>query len=299
MAEELTICDVGPRDGLQSQPTPVSTEDKRALIRGLLGAGLQQLELTSFVSPKAVPQLADAEAVMGELAQRPDVRGYVLLMNERGYARAKAAGARALTIVAVCSETFAQRNNGRSARETIETARSILALARGDGMYVRVALAAAWHCPYEGSVDPGHVRALADEVWAMGVDELSLADTIGYAHPREVRALLRPLVDAYGARVTAHFHDTQALGLANATAAIEAGVRGFDSSVGGLGGCPFAPGAAGNLATEDLVLMAHKMGFHTGVDLDAVWRCVEALERVLERPLGGRTGAWWRVREKS
>jgi hydroxymethylglutaryl-CoA lyase len=298
MGEELTICDVGPRDGLQSQPTLVSTEDKRALIRDLLGAGLRQLEVTSFVSPKAVPQMADAEAVMGELAQRPDVRAYVLLMNERGYARAKAAGARALTIVAVCSETFAQRNNGRSARETIETARRILALARADGMFVRVALAAAWHCPYEGGVDPGHVRALADEVWAMGVDELSLADTIGYAHPREVRALLRPLVDAYGARVTAHFHDTQALGLANAAAAIEAGVRGFDSSVGGLGGCPFAPGAAGNLATEDLVLMAHKMGFRTGVDLDALWRSVEALERVLERPLGGRTRAFWRSRDK-
>ncbi|HKO89727.1 MAG TPA: hydroxymethylglutaryl-CoA lyase [Polyangiaceae bacterium] len=299
MAEELTICDVGPRDGLQSQPTLVSTEDKRALIRDLLGAGLRQLEVTSFVSPKAVPQMADAEAVMGELAWRPDVRAYVLLMNERGYARANAAGARALTIVAVCSETFAQRNNGRSARETIETARRILSLARADGMFVRVALAAAWHCPYEGPVDPGHVRALADEVWAMGVDELSLADTIGYAHPGEVRALLRPLVDAYGPRVTAHFHDTQALGLANAAAAIEAGVRGFDSSIGGLGGCPFAPGAAGNLASEDLALMAYKMGFQTGVDLDALWRCVEALERVLERPLGGRTRAWWRSREKS
>jgi hydroxymethylglutaryl-CoA lyase len=294
MAEELTICDVGPRDGLQSQPTLVSTEDKRALIRGLLSAGLRQLEVTSFVSPKAVPQLADAEAVLGELAQRPDVRGYVLLMNERGYARAKAAGARALTIVTVCSETFAQKNNGRSARETVETARRIGALARADGMYVRVALAAAWHCPYEGPVDAGYVRALADEVWAMGVDELSLADTIGYAHPAQVRTLLRPLVDSYGARVSAHFHDTQALGLANAAASLEAGVRSFDASVGGLGGCPFAPGAAGNLATEDLVLMAHKMGFDTGVDLDALWRSVEALERVLARPLGGRTRDWWR-----
>ncbi|HEX6245770.1 MAG TPA: hydroxymethylglutaryl-CoA lyase [Polyangiales bacterium] len=295
MASELSVCDVGPRDGLQNQPTLVSSDDKRALIRALVGAGLRQLEATSFVNPKAVPQMADAEDVIGELARLPEVRGFALLMNEQGYFRAKQAGVRALTVVAVCSESFAQRNNRRSARDTIDTARRIVTLARADGMYVRVALAAAWHCPYEGAVDPGHVRALADEVWSMGVDELSIADTIGYAHPREVSALLRPLVDAYGTRVSAHFHDTQALGLANASAAIEAGVRVLDASVGGLGGCPFAPGAAGNLATEDLVLLAHKLGFDTGVDLDALWRVVEWLEGVLGQPAGGRTRAWWRA----
>lgn len=292
MTVELAICDVGPRDGLQNETTLVSSADKRALISGLAGAGLRQIEATSFVSPKAVPQMADADVVLSQLREHPDVRGFALLMNEAGYARAKAAGARAITVVAVCSETFAQRNNRRSARETLETAGRIVALARADGVYVRVALAAAWHCPYEGKIDPGQVRALADEVWAMGVDELSIADTIGYAQPFEVRALLRPLVDAY-ARVSAHFHDTQALGLANAAAAIDAGVRTLDASVGGLGGCPFAPGAAGNLATEDLVLMAHKLGFHTGIDLDGLWRCVASLERVLGRPIGGRSKAWW------
>ena len=295
MASELTVCDVGPRDGLQNQPTLVSSADKRALIRALVGAGLRQLEATSFVSPKAVPQMADADEVIGELSAFPAVRGFALLMNEQGYFRAKQAGTCALTVVAVCSESFAQRNNRRAARDTIDTARRIVNLARADGMYVRVALAAAWHCPYEGAVDPGHVRALADEVWSMGVDELSIADTIGYAHPLEVSALLRPLVDAYGTRVSAHFHDTQALGLANATAAIEAGVRTLDASVGGLGGCPFAPGAAGNLATEDLILLAHKLGFETGVDLDALWRVVESLERVLGQAVGGRTRAWWRA----
>lgn len=293
MSGKLMVCDVGPRDGLQNEATRVSGEDKRTLIRALAGAGLMQIEATSFVSPKAVPQMADAEEVYQELTAHPQVRGFALLMNEQGYARAKAAGVRALTVVAVCSETFAQRNNRRSLRETLETARRIVQLARADGVYVRVALAAAWHCPYEGAVDAGQVRALADEVWSMGVDELSIADTIGYAQPTEVRALLRPLVDAYGTRVSAHFHDTQALGLANAAAAIDAGVRTLDASVGGLGGCPFAPGAAGNLATEDLILLAHKLGFETGVDLDALWRCVESLERVLGRSVGGRTKSWW------
>jgi hydroxymethylglutaryl-CoA lyase len=291
----LTICDVGPRDGLQNQPKLVATEDKLGMLRALIAAGVRSLEATSFVNPKAVPQMADAEAVMAELRHHPDVRAFALLMNEQGYERAKAAESRHLTVVAACSETFARKNNRRSARETVETACRIAQRARADGMYVRVALAVAWHCPYEGRVDPGLVRALADEVWASGVDELSVADTIGHAHPAEVRSLLRDLVGAHGERLSAHFHDTQAMGLANAAAAIDAGVRIFDSSVGGLGGCPFAPGAAGNLATEDLVLMAHKMGFETGIDLDALWRTVESLEPVLSRPVGGRTSSWWRA----
>jgi hydroxymethylglutaryl-CoA lyase len=291
----LTVCDVGPRDGLQTEAEPISTANKRALIQGLIGAGFRSVEATSFVNPKAVPQMADAEAVVSVLADHPDVRGFVLVMNEQGYARAKAAGARALTVVAVCSETFAQKNNRRSQRATVETACRIASLARADGLYVRVALAAAWHCPYEGRVDQGLVHALADEIWAAGVDELSIADTVGHAQPAEVHTLLRDLVDRYGTQVSAHFHDTQALGLANASAALDAGVRILDASVGGLGGCPFAPGAAGNLASEDLVLMAHKMGLSTGIDLDALWRTVGALERVLGRTIGGRTRAWWRA----
>jgi hydroxymethylglutaryl-CoA lyase len=291
----LNLCDVGPRDGLQNQPEPIATETKRALVRGLVAAGFRSVEVTSFVSPKAVPQMADAEAVLSVLHDRPDVRGFVLVVNEQGYARAKAAGARALTVVAVCSETFAQKNNGRSRQGTVETACRLAALARADGLYVRIALAAAWHCPYEGKVDAGLVRAMADEVSDAGIDELLVADTIGHAQPDEVRTLLRDLVDRYGARVSAHFHDTQALGLANAAAALDAGVQSFDASVGGLGGCPFAPGAAGNLASEDLVLMAHKMNLATGIDLDALWRTVEQLERVLGRPIGGRSKAWWRA----
>jgi hydroxymethylglutaryl-CoA lyase len=291
----LTLCDVGPRDGLQNEPTPVASEAKRSLIRGLIGAGFRNVEVTSFVNPKAVPQMADAEAVVSVLQEHPEVRGFVLVMNEQGYARAKAAGARALTVVAVCSETFAQTNNRRSRQATVETACRIAALARADGLYARVALAAAWHCPYEGRVDPGLVRAMADEVWDAGVDELSIADTVGHAQPSEVRTLLRGLVERYGTQVSAHFHDTQALGLANAAAALDAGVRILDASVGGLGGCPFAPGAAGNLASEDLVLMAHKMNLETGIDLDALWHTVEELERVLGRPIGGRSKAWWRA----
>ena len=161
-------------------------------------------------------------------------------------------------------------------------------------MYTRVCLATAWHCPYDGKIDRGRVLDYAAEVWGMGIDELSVADTIGHAQPFEVRELSQTLVDRYGAeKVSVHLHDTQGMGLANAFAALEAGVRTLDASVGGLGGCPFAKGAAGNLASEDLVLMAEKAGFHTGIDLDKLWHAVEAAEVMVQRPTGGRSKGWW------
>lgn len=299
MAEELTICDVGPRDGLQNQATHVSADDKRRLIRELYEAGLRYIEATSFVNPKAVPQMADASEVMPVVKDYDDLRAVALLMNEKGYQRAIDAGAKGITVVTVCSETLAMKNNRRPSIETVETAGRIVEMAKKDGVYTRVCLAAAWHCPYDGKVDQGRVLDYADKVWAMGIDELSVADTIGHAQPFEVRDLLRKLVDRYGqASVSAHFHDTQALGLANATAALDAGVRMLDSSVGGLGGCPFARGAAGNLATEDLVLMAEKMGFETGIDLQKLWGVVSSAQQMVAKETGGRTKAWWLADQK-
>ncbi len=294
MADHLTICDVGPRDGLQNQPAPVATDDKCKLVSLLVAAGLRRIEATSFVSPRAVPQMADAEAVMRSSAGFADLRALALVLNEQGYERAHAAGTKAISVVVVCAETLAMKNNRRPSRETITTARAIVERARKDKVYTRVCLAAAWHCPYDGATDQGKVLDYAHEVWDMGIDELSVADTIGHAHPFEVRDLSRKLLDRFGAlNVSVHLHDTQGMGLANAFAAIDAGVRILDTSVGGLGGCPFAEGAAGNLATEDLVLMAHSAGFETGIDLDRLWHTVNAAEAMVGKPAGGRSKAFW------
>lgn len=294
MSEQLIICDVGPRDGLQNQPTLVSADEKRKLIELLYDAGVRFIEATSFVSPQAVPQMADADQVMPFAAGYDDLRAMALLMNEKGYERARLAGTRAITVVVVCSETLAMKNNRRPSRETLETARRIVELAKKDRVYTRVCLAAAWHCPYDGKTDPAKVLDYAEEAWSMGIQELSVADTIGHAQPFEVRELSKNLVDRFGAaNVSVHLHDTQAMGLANAFAALDAGVRMLDSSVGGLGGCPFAKGAAGNLATEDLVLMAHNAGLKTGIDLDKLWHVVEAAESMVKKPTGGRTKAFW------
>jgi hydroxymethylglutaryl-CoA lyase len=299
MADTLTVCDVGPRDGLQNQPTQVSTADKQRLIELLYGAGVRFIEASSFVNPKAVPQMADADQVLPFCARVPDLRAMALMMNEKGLERALETNTRAITVVVVCSETLALKNNRRPSRETLETARNIVHLAKPHGLYTRVCLAAAWHCPYDGKVDQGKVLDYAAEVWDMGIDELSVADTIGHAHPFEVRDLSQKLVDRYGAsHVSVHLHDTQAMGLANAFAALEAGVRMLDASIGGLGGCPFAKGAAGNLATEDLVLMAEKAGFDTGIDLDALWKVVEAAEPMVQKPTGGRSKSWWLAHQK-
>jgi hydroxymethylglutaryl-CoA lyase len=242
--------------------------------------------------------MADADEVMPFARTLPDLRAFALLMNEQGYARARAAGANAITVVVVCSETLALKNNRRTSRETLDTARRIVELARRDGAYVRVALAAAWHCPYDGKVDSGRVLDYAAEACALDIQELSVADTIGHAQPFEVRALAQKLVAQHGAgKVSVHLHDTQGLGTANAFAALDAGVRSLDASVGGLGGCPFARGAAGNLATEDVVLLAHQAGIETGIDLDALWHVVEAAEQMVHKPVGGRSKAWWQAQQ--
>lgn len=307
MAERLRIYEVGPRDGLQNQLAPITTAGKVELVAALCVAGLEALEVTSFVSPRAVPQMADAAELLpmlsglSDAAPGPDEPAFhALVVNDKGYDRAFAAGARAIAIVAVVTETLSQKNSRMSTADSLAMAARLAGRARGDGVRSRVYLAPAWVCPYDGDVAPEAVIAAAETVWSAQPDELALADTLGHAHPGQVGELFEQVAARTDmSRLAAHLHDTQAMGLANAYAAIAAGVRTLDGSVGGLGGCPFAPGAAGNLATEDLVLMAQKMGFDTGVDLPALWRAVDVAGALVGRALGGRTGAWWGADNRS
>ncbi len=298
MTDTLRIYEVGLRDGLQNERTLIGSADKARLLEGAVAAGLRDFELTSFVSPKAVPQMADAAEMVARAKAFADARCAALVVNDKGYDRAVAAGARGIAVVVVVTETLCARNNRMSVAESVETGARLLSRARADGLWRRAYLAPAFVCPYEGPVSADRVVECADVLWEAGVDELAIADTIGHAHPGEVGAMFARLADRYGGadKLAAHLHDTQALGLANAAAAIAAGVRVVDASIGGLGGCPFAPGAAGNLATEDLVLLADKMGLDTGVDLAGVWTAVDVAGELVGRELGGRTAGWWRSR---
>lgn len=297
MDNYLRIYEVGPRDGLQNEKTLIQTADKHRLVDGLVTAGLRHIELTSFVNPKAVPQMADAQEVTTTALAKYGDKGIqftTLVFNQAGYDRAYAAGCRAMAFGVAISETMSQKNTRVSTQQAIDITRNLLDQAQRDGVWTRVYLITAWICPFEGQVSPHRTIAIAEKIWETGVDELAVADTIGQAHPLQVGSLMRQLGQRLGmARLAVHLHDTQAIGLANATVALQEGVRIFDTSVGGLGGCPFAPGAAGNLATEDLVYLAYKMGFGTGVDLERLWDVVRDVERMVQRPVGGRIRQWW------
>jgi hydroxymethylglutaryl-CoA lyase len=302
MISSLKIYEVGPRDGLQNEAVAVSTGNKVALIAGLVSAGLTTIEATSFVNPKAVPQMADANDVMSAALDNHHnsrVRFVGLVFNRQGYDRALASGCRSISFGVSVSDTFSRRNTGMSSRKLMHTVGSLVEIAKRDRLWTRVYISAAWVCPFEGPVAPNKAVAYAEQVGQMEPDEISIADTVGYAEPLEVGALFEQLARRLGSeRLAAHLHDTQALGLAHASAAIQAGVRIFDTSIGGIGGCPFAPGAAGNLATEDLVFMAYKMGLGTGVDFDKLWSIIYDLEQWVGRPIGGRIRPWWESMSK-
>jgi len=295
MSDYLKVYEVGPRDGLQNEARPISTEQKLQLVDGLVAAGLRHVELTSFVHPKAVPQMADADDVMQTALSKHKNTNFIgLVFNQKGYDRALAAGCRAMAFGVAVSETMSRRNTNMSTQQAMEVTRDLLDQARRDGLWTRVYIITAWVCPFEGAVPPQKTIAYAEKVWEMGVDELALGDTIGHAQPLEVGRLMENLGKRLDmSKLAVHLHDTQAMGLANATTALQAGVRIFDSSIGGLGGCPFAPGAAGNLATEDLVFMAYKMELGTGVDFQALWQVVYEAEKMVGRPIGGRIRQWW------
>ena len=297
MTDYIKIYEVGPRDGLQNEATPIDTIKKHHLVDSLVAAGLQHIELTSFVHPQAVPQMADADVVMETAVAKHSSSGVQfigLVFNQRGYDRAIAAGCRAMAFGVAVSDTFSQRNTRRSSQEAFATTKTLVAQAKRDGVWTRVYVMTAWVCPFEGVIDPRRTTAAAERIWELGIDELALADTIGHASPLAVGQLMEELGRRLDMnRLAVHLHDTQAIGLANATTALQAGVRIFDSSVGGLGGCPFAPGAAGNLATEDLVFLAYKLGIGSGVDFRKLWQIVYDMEQWVGRPIGGRIRQWW------
>ena len=269
----VRVVEVGPRDGLQNEKALIPTEQKIAFIRLLAESGLAVIEATSFVSPRAIPQLSDASAVMASLSQDGAVQYPVLVPNLKGMERALAAGVRAIAVFTAASESFTRHNINATIAESLANFRPVVALARQEGVMVRGYISTVFGCPYEGAVAPRQVLSVAQALLEMGVGELSLGDTIGVATPNQVVDVLDLLLTE-GAipveRLAVHFHDTRGTALANVLMALQLGISIVDSSAGGLGGCPYAPGAAGNLATEDLLYMLHGMGIHTGVDLEKV-----------------------------
>jgi hydroxymethylglutaryl-CoA lyase len=297
MKEHVIVNEVGLRDGLQNQPRPVPTEKKLVLAEALLNAGVCHLEATSFVSPRAVPQLADAAELFGALPNRPGLNYTALVPNERGYERAVAAGARSVAVVVAATETLNAKNINMSLEQATATCESVLKRAKGDGIVTRAYIAAACACPFEGVTPSAAVLSLTERMLKADAGEIAIADTIGAGHPRQVADLFKSVVAVVEpSRVAAHFHDTRGMGVALAWVALEAGIRKFDSSIGGLGGCPFAPGATGNLATEDLVFLLMESGFETGIDLEKLVAAVGVAENVTGQALGGKIIPWWKGR---
>jgi hydroxymethylglutaryl-CoA lyase len=295
----LIITDVALRDGLQNQPQFVETSAKISFLKKMVFAGIRSAEATSFVSPMAVPQMADATEVVVAAQAVANLRVSVLVPNLKGLERAIAAGAREIAVVLSATDTMNQRNINMSLDEATRVSEETLVAAQRAGLLTRAYIAVAFECPFEGIVDLSTVVQLSERMAAAGAAEIVIADTIGSAAPADVKVRLNALKASLPLdHLALHLHDTRAMGLANAWAGIEAGVRRFDSSTGGLGGCPFAPGAAGNLATEDLVLMAHQSGLKTGIDIDNLLGAIEYIEGKLQRTLGGRSMPWYRARRK-
>lgn len=283
----VTICDVGPRDGLQNQPVTLAPDVRADLVDRLAAAGVPRVEAVSFVSPKHVPQMAGAEEVVAAIHRRDPVVYAGLALNERGYDRLRESGLDEVHFAFAASEEFNRRNAGASVEEGMAAARRIVERAKSDGIRATVTIGTAFGCPFEGAVDPGKVAELAGRVAGAGADEIVLADTIGVGVPRRVRDLVGRIV-TFGIPIGIHLHNTRNTGFANAYAALDAGVTVFDASVGGIGGCPFAPRATGNIATEDLVYLFHGEGVETGIDLDELIDVARWLESQLGRELEGQ-----------
>lgn len=291
MVDRMVINDVGPRDGLQNQPKILTPDERIQLITALVNAGLDHIEVGSFVSPKAVPAMAGTDRVLAGLPKGLDCT--VLIPNMKGYELAQAAGVKSVAMVLYASEAMAQKNVRMSQPQVEEVTREILQCAKRDGIKVLAYIAVAFGCPFDGEVKPASVERITAKFLELDVDEVVLADTIGAAHPGQVRALTQSLVLAHGnRRLGGHFHDTRAMGLANVFAALESGIRKFDASIGGLGGCPFAPGASGNVATEDVVMMLEQMGCSTGIDLAGLMQASQLAAELTGNAPGGRAKKW-------
>ena len=286
-SSRVTVYEVGPRDGLQNEPEILDVATRAELIRRLSAAAVPAIEVASFVDPRRVPQMAHAEEVVAAVGELPGVVRAGLALNERGYERLRTAGLDEVRFAFGVTESFNERNQGASVEESLGAARRIVERAREDGLRSTVTLSVAFGCPFEGEVAPERVVEIADGIAASGPDSLILADTIGVASPGAVRALISRST-ALGVPVGGHFHNTRNTGYANALAALEAGATILDASVGGLGGCPFAPSATGNIATEDLVYALHRDGVATGIDLDALVGTASWLAEILGRRLEGQ-----------
>lgn len=283
------IVEVGPRDGLQNESASISTADKIAFVDLLSRSGLRTIEVSAFVSPRWVPQMADAAEVFAGLTRRSSVRYTALVPNLAGLERAQASGVGEVAIFAAASESFSRRNINQGIDESLESYRAVCERAAQTGIRVRAYLSTAFGCPFEGPVDPSRVAQVAAALIGMGAFEVAVSDTIGIAHPGQVPGVVEAVAAQVPlARIALHFHDTRGTALANVLAALDLGVTTFDSSAGGLGGCPYAPGATGNLATEDLVYMLDGLGVDTGVSLPAIVEASAFMESRVGHPLPSR-----------
>ncbi len=293
LPKRVRVIEVGPRDGLQNEKAQIPTEAKIRFIDLLSAAGFDTIEATSFVSPKAIPQLADASAVMAGVTRRAGVSYPVLVPNQKGMERALAAGVRSVAVFTAASETFTRHNINATIAESLANFRPVLEMASHEGVPVRGYISTVFGCPYEGAVPPANVLEVAERLLELGVEELSLGDTIGVATPNQVVEIVTLLARQIPMeKLALHFHDTRGTALANVLTGLQLGVTTYDSSAGGLGGCPYAPGAAGNLATEDLLYLLHGLGIKTGIDLNKVVEATSVIATYLDHP---PTSKYWQA----
>ena len=303
MSDQIHIVEMGPRDGLQNEKTPVSVEARIAFVEALVAAGLNTVEVGAFVSPKAIPQMASSDQVLRGVSQIKDrVKGaefHVLVPNEKGYDAARAAGAQVVSVFAAASEGFSRANINCSIAESIERFKPVLARAKADGVKVRGYVSCVLGCPFDGEIKPKAVADLAMTLWDLGCYEISLGDTIGVGTPLKAKEMLRAVgAELPVANLAMHFHDTYGQALANLYAGMEEGVRVIDSAAGGLGGCPYAPGATGNVATEDVVYMLEGMGVKTGVDMEKPLAATNEVAGLLGRPPVSRVASALNAKRK-
>jgi hydroxymethylglutaryl-CoA lyase len=289
LPDRVSVYEVGPRDGLQNEAVTIGTVRKLRLVEALVASGLERIEITSFVSPHWIPQLADADRLADLLAQRPNVRFSALCPNARGLARARVADLHEVAVFLSASEAHNKRNINKSIEQALKVFREMIPQALAYDMKVRGYVSTVWGCPYEGEVDPGRALYLARTLLELGCYEVSLGDTIGVGTPLQTKRILKLLLSELPVnKLAMHMHDTRGQALANVLVGLDLGIRTFDAAIGGLGGCPYAPGASGNLATEDLVYMLHHMGVQTGIDPEKLWEAGRVAEAVVRRELPGR-----------
>jgi len=285
MSDPVRIIEMGPRDGLQNEKMPVSVEARIAFVEALVGAGLNTVEVGAFVSPKAIPQMASSDAVLRGVAHMTGAEFHVLVPNEKGYDAARAAGAKVVSVFAAASEGFSRANINCTVAESIERFKPVMERAKADGVRVRGYISCVLGCPFDGEIKPKAVADLAKTLWDLGCYEISLGDTIGVGTPDKAKQMLRAVsANIPAAKLAMHFHDTYGQALANLYAGLEEDVRVIDAAAGGLGGCPYAPGATGNVATEDVVYMLEGMGLSTGVDMEKLLAATNEMSGVLGKP---------------